>query len=112
MENVLDLFASEVRRKRKLKNMTQKQLADKLNMSSRTILDLENYRSTPKSETILLVAKELDISVDALLFSDVKMERVSKTVCDFFADKTEGEVQQYISLCQQVDLLKKVKPHG
>lgn len=106
MENILDVFASEVRRKRKQKRMTQKQLAEKLHMSSRTILDLENYRSTPKSETVLLVAKELNISVDALLFPEIKNVHVSKTVADFFADKTESEAQQYIAFCQQIDLLK------
>lgn len=106
MENILDVFASEVRRKRKQKRMTQKQLAEKLHMSSRTILDLENYRSTPKSETVLLVAKELNISVDALLFPEIRTDCVSKTVLDFFADKTESEAQQYIALCQQIDVLR------
>ena len=106
MENILDVFASEVRRKTKQKKMTQKQLAEKLHMSSRTILDLENYRSTPKSETVLLVAKELNISVDALLFPEIKSVHIPKTVADFFADKTESEAQQYITFCQQIDQFK------
>lgn len=67
MQNILDAFASEVRRKRKVMGFTQQQLADKLHMSVRTIMELENCVSNPKSETLLLVAKELNISIDAIL---------------------------------------------
>lgn len=68
MQNVLDTFAAEVLRKRKAIGYTQRQLADKLHMSIRTIQDLEHGISNPKAETILLIARELDISIDAILF--------------------------------------------
>ena len=61
MKNMLDDFASEVRRKRNMSGYTQRQLAEKLHMSIRTILDLENGVSNPKFETVLLIAKELNI---------------------------------------------------
>ena len=60
---MLDDFASEVRRKRNMSGYTQRQLAEKLHMSIRTILDLENGVSNPKFETVLLIAKELNISI-------------------------------------------------
>ena len=66
MQNVLDTFAAEVLRKRKAIGYTQRQLADKLHMSIRTIQDLEHGISNPKAETILLIARELDISIDAV----------------------------------------------
>ena len=106
VQNVLDSFAAEVKRKRKLAGYTQKQLADKLHMSVRTIMDLENCVSNPKSETILLIAKELNISVDAILFPELSRSTVSKTVIDFFSNKSENEIQKYILLCQQADQLK------
>lgn len=106
MQNILDAFASEVRMKRKVMGFTQQQLADKLHMSVRTIMELENCVSNPKSETLLLVAKELNISIDAILFPELSSSSVSKMVVDFFTGKTESEVQKYISLCQQADQLK------
>ncbi len=106
MQNVLDNFAEEVRKKRKYYGYSQKQLADKLNMSSRTIIDLENKRSNPKAETILLIARELNISLDAVLFPDIKTQSVSKTVIDFFVGKSETEIQNYILLCRQADNIK------
>lgn len=103
---MLDDFASEVRRKRIISGYTQRQLAERLHMSIRAILDLENGVSNPKFETAVLIAKELNISIDAILFPELSTSTVSKTVVDFFAGKTEAEIQKYISLCQQADQLK------
>ena len=80
MQNVLDTFAAEVLRKRKAIGYTQRQLADKLHMSIRTI--------------------------DAILFPNIVRGHISKTAMDFFAGKSEAEVQKYVSLCQQADKLK------
>ncbi|MCI8472533.1 MAG: helix-turn-helix transcriptional regulator [Clostridiales bacterium] len=103
---MLDDFASEVRRKRNMSGYTQRQLAEKLHMSIRTILDLENGVSNPKFETVLLIAKELNISIDAILFPELSTSTVSKAVIDFFAGKTETDIQKYILLCQQAEQLK------
>ena len=78
----------------------------KLHMSIRTIQDLEHGISNPKAETILLIARELDISIDAILFPNIVRGHISKTAMDFFAGKSEAEVQKYVSLCQQADKLK------
>lgn len=55
MQNVLDTFAAEVLRKRKAIGYTQRQLADKLHMSIRTIQDLEHGISNPKPKPSCLL---------------------------------------------------------
>ena len=62
MNNPLDLFAWKVRSERKRQHLTQRKLAERLNMNARTIIDLETCQSNPKFETVALVAKELNIS--------------------------------------------------
>ena len=57
-------------------------------MSIRTVRDLENGIINPKAETILLIAKELNISIDAILFPELSTSTASKTVVDFFAGKS------------------------
>ena len=94
MNNPLDLFAWKVRSERKRKHLTQKQLAERLGMNSRTIIDLETCQSNPKFETVVLVAKELNISVDAAIFPEMVNQTVSKTVVDFFAGKSEAEIEK------------------
>ena len=71
MNNPLDLFAWKVRSERKRQHLTQRKLAERLNMNARTIIDLETCQSNPKFETVALVAKELNISVDAAIFPDM-----------------------------------------
>ena len=48
----------------------------------------------------------MNISLDAIVFPDTATTTVSKTVTDFFAGKSEAEIQKYISLCQQADAFK------
>ena len=48
----------------------------------------------------------MNISLDAIVFPDTATATVSKTVTDFFAGKSEAEIQKYISLCRQADAFK------
>lgn len=106
MNNPLDLFAWKVRSERKRQHLTQRKLAERLNMNARTIIDLETCQSNPKFETVALVAKELNISVDAAMVGMVN-QTVSKTVVDFFAGKSEAEIEKYIALCKQAEAFQK-----
>ena len=93
MTNSLDLFASALRNARTKRGLTQRALAERLNMSVRTIIEIERCRSNPKFETIVLLAQELNISLDAivfpkvsLIFSPIKTRRNLKSI-SLFADK-------------------------
>lgn len=104
MNNPLDDFGIAVKAARQKRNASQKTLAAKLNMSVRTILEIENFRSNPKFETVALLARELDINLNSIVFPDaVSADSVSKSVVDFFADKSEVDAQKYIDLCEQAD---------
>ena len=84
-----------------------KQLAERLGMNPRTIIDLETGKSNPKFETVVLVAKELNISVDAAIFPEMVNQTVLKTVVDFFAGKSEAEIEKFIALCKQAEAFQK-----
>ena len=78
-------------------------------MNSRTIIDLETGKSNPKFETVILLARELNISVDAAIFPEMVSATVSKTVIDFSAGKSEAEIQMYIALGKQAEAIQKDK---
>lgn len=107
MQNPLDLFAADVRAARIRRNLTQRQLADKLHMSVRTIIEIERCKSSPRFETVATIARELNISLDAVVFQNIQTDSVSKNVVDFFSGKSEEEIQKYILLCQQADTFKR-----
>ena len=62
MNNPLDEFGAKVRSEREVRGLTQKTLAEKLGMSHRTVMQAEICRSNPKFETVVLIARELNIS--------------------------------------------------
>ncbi len=107
MNNPLDLFAWKLRTERKRQHLTQKALAERLHMSVRTIIEIEKCKSNPKFETVALLAKELNISLDAAIFPEMVNQTVSKTVVDFFAGKSEAEIEKYIALCKQAEAFQK-----
>ena len=93
MKNPVDSFAAALRAARAKRHLTQRALADNLHMSVRTIIEIELGRSNPRFETVALLAKEMNISPDAIVFPDTATTTVSKTVTDFFAGKSEAEIQ-------------------
>ena len=104
--NFLDLFALKLREKRIQQKITQRGLAEKLNMCTRTVIEIENCKSNPKFETVALISKEMRISLDAVVFHDEKPREIPKVVADFFAGKSDAEAERYIALCQSAEKLK------
>ena len=104
--NFLDLFAQRLREKREQEKLTQREVAERLNMSTRTILALETRKSSPRFETVALISEEMDISLDGIVFHDRAPQTVAKCVSDFFAGKSDAESQKYIDLCMSADKLK------
>lgn len=76
--NFLDLFALKLREKRIQQKITQRGLAEKLNMCTRTIIEIENCKSNPKFETVALISKEMRISLDAVVFHDENRVKFQK----------------------------------
>ena len=64
--NFLDLFAQKLREKREQKKITQRELAERLNMCTRTVIEIEKCKSNPKFETVALISEEMDISLDGI----------------------------------------------
>ncbi len=107
MATALDKLAKEVRAAREQAGLSQRELAAKLNMNTRTIMDLEICRSNPKGETIFLIAEALHISLDALIYTDsARPNSVSIEVLDFFADKSDIESNSYIRICREIESLQ------
>lgn len=106
MQDALERFSAEVRRRRKKMHYTQRQLADKLCMSQRTIIDIENCNTIPRLDTVIYIAQELNISLDPLLFPKFVAVTIPKNVSDFFCGKSESEAEKYIMLCQAAEAIR------
>ena len=55
------------------KNITQEELAKKINVSPKTISSYENNKNLPNIETLILLSQELDVSINDILGINVLM---------------------------------------
>lgn len=60
-------IGKEIRRKRREKDLTQKQLASEIGVSTVTVLQWEKNVFIPNSINLLKLKNKLDIQIDALL---------------------------------------------
>lgn len=66
-----ELLGQQIRKQRKAKKYTLEQLAEKLDVSTTFIGQIERAKGIPSLETLVKIANVLEISVDSLLFGDL-----------------------------------------
>lgn len=77
---------------RKEKNMTQKELANKLNVTDRAVSKWENGRGLPDVSLFETLCKELDITINELL----KGERIKENNIEHLSSETMMSYNKYI----------------
>ena len=75
----IDKIGKFISERRKLKKLTQEQLAEKLNISDRAISKWERGICLPDASTMIPLCKILDISVNELLSGEIMKEKDNKT---------------------------------
>ncbi|MDD5923899.1 MAG: helix-turn-helix transcriptional regulator [Clostridia bacterium] len=81
-------FGKQLRHMRKVKGFTQKELAEKLNVSASCIGMYEQDKRNPDGDILLKIASLLDVSTDFLLGLDSYDSVKSKEVLDVIDDLT------------------------
>lgn len=66
-----ELLGRKIRQRRKEKNYTLEQLAEKLDVSTTFIGQIERAKGIPSLETLVKIANVLEISTDSLLFENL-----------------------------------------
>lgn len=84
-----------IKKYRKLNDLTQKELAEKIGVSTITIQNYENSRRTPNYETLTKIANALHISINDLFLSDINL---SKKILDYLEDPIIKSVGPYDTL--------------
>lgn len=113
-------IGEDIRRIRKEKKMTQKELGEKLGgISQQQIGQWENGDKNPKKETIEKIAKALDIDPYSLYSFDMASEELEKSITQKISQKKGSEdklLDNYRKLndtgqdkaIEQVELLTKI----
>ena len=69
-----ELLGKHIREQRKLKKYTLEQLAEKLDVSTTFIGQIERAKGIPSLETLVKIANVLEVSTDSLLFGDLNVK--------------------------------------
>lgn len=72
----MNLIGKKIIEARKLKGITQEELAEMSNINLRTIQRIENNESEPRSKTLSLICEVLQIDLEDVLISDTIDEKI------------------------------------
>ncbi|MDD6483298.1 MAG: SAM-dependent methyltransferase [Clostridiales bacterium] len=98
---------------RKAKGMTQKQVADKLNICAKTVSKWETGRGFPDVSAVAELAKVLDVSADAILSGSLirNMEEIGNMKkTKFYVCPQCGSIMQGVGECRALCCSKQLDP--
>lgn len=80
----MNSVGKNIQKARKGKNITQEELAEKLNVTRQAVSNWETDKTQPDVNTLAQLAEALDVSVEVLIYGEpkTKLEVVTKTVSD------------------------------
>jgi transcriptional regulator with XRE-family HTH domain len=93
MHNDLDKLGDIIKNARKNKDITQEQLAEKMNISPRYLMSIENENKKPSYNVLFRLIRELGISADTIFFPE---DKCPKTEID--------QITRLLCLCDERDL--------
>lgn len=85
-----ELLGSQIRKQRKLKKYTLEQLAERLEVSTTFIGQIERAKGIPSLETLVKIANVLEVSVDSLLFGDLNTRSGDTHFLNQISEMTEN----------------------
>ena len=110
-------LAKRIKEIRKLRGLTQEQLAEQSGLSWNFIAKIETDNTTISLQTLVSIANILDVSIDYLLLNDTTMrEQGERTSTDIFIenmlkDLTDIDKELLISIINIVKLYKSKLPN-
>ncbi len=108
-----ELLGKHIRVKRKEKKYTLEQLAEKLDVSTTFIGQIERAKGIPSLETLVKIANVLETSIDSLLFGDLN----SKSGTNHFIEKILEMTENFSSkekelLLQNIEIINEYRSNA
>lgn len=105
-----ELLGKQIRKYRKSKRYTLEKLAEKLDVSTTFIGQIERAKGKPSLETLVKIANVLEVSVDCLVFGDLN----SKAINGFFLNRIIELTENFTSnektlLLKNIEIFEELK---
>ncbi len=101
-----------LRNVRKECNLTQKQIAELLNISQQSYSDYENEKTQPDFETLIKIADALNVSIDYLLGRTDELGGVITSPLSPTVPALTDEERQLLDLFSRMDRAQKIQALG
>ena len=75
-------FSNQIKKLRASQNLTQEQMAQKLNISRQAVSNWENDRNLPDIEMLISISKTFNISLDDLILGENEMNNMTQKLID------------------------------
>ena len=99
MHTFSQTLGNVIREAREGQSVSQAELAEKLGLDVRTIINIENYRGNPKMEVLYPLVRELNIPPDKIFFPELQdMTDKEKKLLLEVRDLNQTELEAVITL--------------
>ena len=103
MSEYAEILGDVVKAKRLELNLTQSEVAERVDVDVRTILNIENHKGNPKWEVLSPLIRALKIDVDMLFYPELSKKHDDLTHFYLLLNQcTDAEVQTLYSICEAV----------
>lgn len=90
-----------VRKARLAQNLTQGQLAERIGIDQRTVLNIENHKGNPKFEVLFPLIRALKIDPNEVFYPELQEENPAlHQLQALVSDCSEDEARDLLALCQ------------
>lgn len=105
-----ELLGKQIRKQRNLKKYTLEQLAEKLDVSTTFIGQIERAKGIPSLETLVKIANVLEVSIDSLVFEDLNTKSSNTHFINRIVELTETFTpKEKDLLLQNIEIFKDFK---
>ena len=91
-------MANRIKKRRETLGFTQESFCETIGLSASSYTKIENAFQRPALDTLIKIAKHLDLSLDYIVFGDVKSKKVLESdVINAIVQNCDGEKLLYVS---------------
>lgn len=103
MHNHMHALGNVIKSRRTELGLTQGELAERINVDPRTILNIENQKGNPKMEVLFPLIRELKIDPTAIFYPEIYRDSEALTKLQMTLSQCSNEeIRSLIPICEAV----------
>lgn len=103
MLNYAEILGDIVRKARSELELTQSEVAERIDVDARTILNIENHKGNPKLEVLFPLIRELKIDPSTIFYPEMDLSRAGIVQMNQLLSKcSDQEVDALLSICDNI----------